>query len=328
MFAKQVGRLGSQTFGYLVVTRGIQQNAKLATCAEFTPVQIDVPWGKIEAKLWGSKDKQPLLAIHGWMDNAGSFDNIAPLLKHSSILAIDLPGHGLSSWIPKGFLYGEDICAQAMRLVVKKFGWKKVKLLGHSMGGILCHNYARLYPDETEFVVSIDALAFVPNTITKHSKCRAKAVDKLISFEKKVTEEPPSYPEEVAIDKWIKAVKFSNLDVPTTKTLMIRGGNRKDDGTYYYTRDYRLSIQNFNACYTTEVIREMTQLITCPYMVIKFSQTPFLSFDKYWTNVAEILTEKSSDFHFVEMDGWHHMHMMEPEKIADVINPFLEKHDV
>lgn len=54
------------------------------------------------AKWWGSKDKQPIIAIHGWQDNAGTFDPLVELLPTNlSILCIDLPGHGRSSHIPK-----------------------------------------------------------------------------------------------------------------------------------------------------------------------------------------------------------------------------------
>ena len=44
--------------------------------------------------------------MHGWQDNAGSFDRLIPLLpRNHAYLAIDLPGHGLSSRIPNGMQY-------------------------------------------------------------------------------------------------------------------------------------------------------------------------------------------------------------------------------
>ena len=44
------------------------------------------------------------LVCAGWLDNAGSFDGLIPLLSLPSphVVAIDLPGHGLSSHRPPG----------------------------------------------------------------------------------------------------------------------------------------------------------------------------------------------------------------------------------
>jgi len=37
---------------------------------------------------------RPIVCIHGWQDNAGTFDRLIPLLpREFSYLAIDLPGN-------------------------------------------------------------------------------------------------------------------------------------------------------------------------------------------------------------------------------------------
>jgi pimeloyl-ACP methyl ester carboxylesterase len=47
-----------------------------------------------------------LNAFFNFQDNCGTFDQLAPLLpKNISLLAIDLPGHGLSSRVPDGMAY-------------------------------------------------------------------------------------------------------------------------------------------------------------------------------------------------------------------------------
>ena len=40
--------------------------------------------------------KPPLLLLHGWLDNAGSFETMLPYLDQYHVIAVDLPGHGLS----------------------------------------------------------------------------------------------------------------------------------------------------------------------------------------------------------------------------------------
>ena len=53
----------------------------LATCSN--ELQIPLPHGTMAAKVWGSPDGIPVLGLHGWMDNAATFDGIAPLLTPS-----------------------------------------------------------------------------------------------------------------------------------------------------------------------------------------------------------------------------------------------------
>jgi len=50
------------------------------------------------AQCWGNTQQPLVVALHGWLDNALSFVKLAPLLSNYRVIAIDLSGHGLSSW--------------------------------------------------------------------------------------------------------------------------------------------------------------------------------------------------------------------------------------
>ena len=71
---------------------------------------------------------QPIIAIHGWQDNAMTFWTLAPLLsKDVSILSIDLPGHGHSSQFPPGqfyYIFWEGVIV--LRRIIKHYKWDKV----------------------------------------------------------------------------------------------------------------------------------------------------------------------------------------------------------
>ena len=73
---------------------------------------LDLPHLRLAARAWGDPSLPPLLALHGWLDNAASFDRLAPLLcEHFHIVALDLPGHGRSGHRPAGTLVGRGVRA-------------------------------------------------------------------------------------------------------------------------------------------------------------------------------------------------------------------------
>ncbi|NKB75859.1 MAG: hypothetical protein GKR96_02165 [Gammaproteobacteria bacterium] len=57
--------------------------------------------GNVSALQLGNPNGRPLLAVHGWMDNAASFIPVAKQLSHENWISVDLPGHGKSEGRPK-----------------------------------------------------------------------------------------------------------------------------------------------------------------------------------------------------------------------------------
>jgi len=88
----------------------------------FTEMKIPVPYGYITAKVWGSLNENSIrtIAMHGYMDNAGTFDRLIPLLPDQFyVVAIDLPGHGFSSHVPYG-----KCCCMKLAIILYTFTTK------------------------------------------------------------------------------------------------------------------------------------------------------------------------------------------------------------
>ncbi len=90
---------------------------------KFKEVDISVRGQQIRIKHWNPQASHKVIATHGWLDNAASFDVLAPLLPDCSIVAIDLPGQGFSQFRPESATYHFwddllDILAVADELLV------------------------------------------------------------------------------------------------------------------------------------------------------------------------------------------------------------------
>jgi pimeloyl-ACP methyl ester carboxylesterase len=103
--------------------------------------------------------------LHGWLDNAASFDVIAPLL-HADIVAVDLAGHGHSYHRPPQASYNiwEDI-PDILRLA-DLLQWPTFSVMGHSRGAIISTVLAAAMPERIESVVLLDGLR--PNPVPEN----------------------------------------------------------------------------------------------------------------------------------------------------------------
>ena len=64
--------------------------------AGFEEVRLSLPHIELAAHLYGPEEGLPVLALHGWLDNAASFARLAPKLEGLRIVALDFAGHGHS----------------------------------------------------------------------------------------------------------------------------------------------------------------------------------------------------------------------------------------
>uniref|UniRef100_A0A8C9KJR9 Serine hydrolase like 2 n=1 Tax=Panthera tigris altaica TaxID=74533 RepID=A0A8C9KJR9_PANTA len=124
-------------------------------------MKLAVPWGHIAAKLWGSRQGPPVLCLHGWLDNANSFDRLIPLLpKDFHYVAMDFGGHGLSSHYSPGLPYYQQNFVIEVQRVVAALKWNRFSIMGHSFGEGVCGHYGRSYsctfPEMVDKLILLD----------------------------------------------------------------------------------------------------------------------------------------------------------------------------
>jgi pimeloyl-ACP methyl ester carboxylesterase len=121
--------------------------------------RIALPHSDLAAQAWGDKTRPPLLALHGWLDNAGSFARLAPLLaRRFHLIALDLPGHGHSDHLPADASYHYLDYVQAVLAAIDALGLSRCSLLGHSLGAGIAALVAAAAPERIERLLLIEGL--------------------------------------------------------------------------------------------------------------------------------------------------------------------------
>lgn len=142
-------------------------------------IRLQLPHLELAALAWGDPAGKPLLALHGWLDNAMTFIKLAPVLAAAGyrVVAIDFVGHGFSDWRPAGQPYVMlDNCFD-VQAVVMALGWTKFTLVGHSMGAGVASLLAGAHPEVVEKLVLIDGIG----TLTTPDKDAAKQLGQALA---------------------------------------------------------------------------------------------------------------------------------------------------
>ena len=120
---------------------------------------LELPPLSLRALVWGDGSLPPLLALHGWLDNAGSYAYLAPLLaKRRQVIALELPGHGHSGHLPPGMHYHFVDYVRSALAAVDQLGLERFDLIGHSLGAGIAAMLAAAAPARIGRLLLIEGL--------------------------------------------------------------------------------------------------------------------------------------------------------------------------
>lgn len=112
---------------------------------------------KLSALCSGEPGDIPLLALHGWLDNAESFAPLSQHLPGYHLVALDLAGHGRSDHRSADGEYNIWNDLPDILAVVDALGWQRFHLLGHSRGAAIASLFASACADRVQSLVLLDA---------------------------------------------------------------------------------------------------------------------------------------------------------------------------
>ena len=121
---------------------------------EVTRRPVELAGGQqVSVLTWGYSDPE-LVFVHGGGQNARTWDLVALGLGRSAI-AVDLPGHGHSSW-RDDHDYGAVRNAEALAPVVEQMAPHAAGVVGMSLGGLTSIRLASIRPDLVRRLVIVD----------------------------------------------------------------------------------------------------------------------------------------------------------------------------
>lgn len=293
-------------------------------------IRIDVPWGFLAGKWWGPKDSRPILSLHGWQDNASTFDTLIPLLpRHVGYLALDWHGHGLSSHIPPGLHYSSQQFLYLLTYIQHHFKWDKMSIMAHSMSGILSYVYAGLFPDKVDLLVQIDPLKpfeLTSSNVMKNLRSVA-GTEFLLSDQRNAKKsEPPCHSYDELIQRWVKASN-GTLTNESVQYLLRRNICRSavHPDKFYFRRDGRLKQFSF-VTIPHDINLNIGSKIKAPHLFMKATKGPYYESKESFFEMIDLLKKTNPNFEFSEVDSEHHVHLVDPTKVNGKVSEFITKY--
>ncbi len=271
-------------------------------------ITVDIDGFQLAAKTWGDPSQPPILALHGWLDNAASFELLAPLLSGFYVIAVDLPGHGLSTHLNEQ--YSMDFYLDCMLKLIDTLGWQEYYLLGHSLGGAVSSMLASHDPERVIKTVFIDSMGPIS----------AEVIEEAMGFVDDMKIGKPRKNIVKTYSSLERAIRTRTAAGDVTEkiaAILASRGVQQGEKGWYWGHD-RALLQPSKRYLPEEEILELFSQITCPVLLIEASE-----------GILEehILVEQRMECikHFtkVRLSGTHHLHMQTPEQVAKYVLNFF-----
>lgn len=284
-----------------------------------TPSEIRISTGRMElaARHWGNPEGEPILAVHGWLDNAASFDFLLPHfdLQRYQVLALDMPGHGWSDHRPPGETYHLLDYVRDMAGVLQTLGWTQYRLMGHSLGGSLTMLLASAYPEQVRQLILLDSLGPLTGAEQDGPALLRQALDKSLQGGGAMT----CYPDvESAISARQKGI--STLSRDAAAAIALRNLVEVADGVQWRT-DPRVRWPSYQRM-TEGQVAAFLKAIQCPTLLLAGEHGMI----RPGHSLADARLACIANLRLERLEGGHHLHMEpRPDLVAKLIMEFCSE---
>jgi pimeloyl-ACP methyl ester carboxylesterase len=240
----------------------------------------------------------PVLALHGWLDNAGSFDRLAPLLAGCHVVALDSAGHGSSDSRSADSSYNIWQDVGDVTDVADELGWAQFNLVGHSRGAAIAALFAGTFPERALRLVLIEGGIPVLGHAENAAEDLARALTE--SRQLRVKSGRVFADRSAAIAE--RADGFSKISIDAAEVLA-RRSLRAVPGGYQWHADQRLKATS-ELRLTAEHVRSFLRRIKAPTLMFLAAESPFAHRPPFVDMLAFFPKLKIE-----HLPGGHHLHL-------------------
>jgi pimeloyl-ACP methyl ester carboxylesterase len=280
-------------------------------------LRIGVADRTLAALAWGDPTHPPMLALHGWLDNAASFSAIAPLLARDHyVVAIDLRGHGCSSHLPAGAWYHYVDYFDDLRATLDHFGWPRATLFGHSLGGTLASLFAAASPERVEALLLVEALG--PLTVSPENT---------LAQLKRGLDERAAFANRRALrvfrdlDAAIEARAMASGFSREIARALVERGVEQVEGGYVWSSDPRLTLTSAQRYSEAQVLAMLKGIHAPTLLILAEPATSYLPDSMMQERAAQV-----ANIEVARVAGHHHLHLESPDAVFGIVARFLRDH--
>ncbi|WP_392339732.1 alpha/beta fold hydrolase [Moritella marina] len=286
-------------------------------------VSIEVNGSIIAGLQWGDSTKPVLLAVHGWLDNAASFvplaDNLLTQLADGSLpyqlIAIDLPGHGLSTHKIGHYNFIEWV--DDLYQIVTSQNWGPVSIIGHSMGAMITSIFAAAFPELVKQIVLVEGLGAISAKADETVSQLRKGIESRAIYNSKIKQSTKRRSNALTLSKIIKA-RCLVSDLNEDNAALICNRNLTTyNGDVIFRSDQKLKTRSLVRLTELQVIDILSSISTACLMILGSDGFPLI------TKTLEKDIFNRVNFTRVEVSGGHHVHMDNPTETATAIVKFV-----
>ncbi|KAI8809288.1 Alpha/Beta hydrolase protein [Cladochytrium replicatum] len=287
---------------------------------------------RISGKLWGREPENAtdptrrFLCMHGWLDNANTWDNVIPQLMKTygdnvSFISLDFAGHGWSDHRGEFEEYTQHRFVFDVLQVADLIGWVQFGILAHSMGGGTGLIIAGTFSQRVSCLITVDVLGPVSVDADRQPELLYKSWIDRQEFPKRNPKPLYSSVMEAAKARARSGeVTLEAALILAERGLMVvqvPGGEEK----YTWRTDQRLRAVA-PAMFTNDTVLEMIRRVEVPVLAV-LAPTPTGSGEQVDGRI-EALGKKGT---IVRVEAGHHLHL-DPDsadEFVKVVKTFLEE---